>query len=378
MLPMLLFLHGCGQKAAAVPDSYSDWFYNRSDTMLVYKASSMGGSSVRLLDYESMEDVSLCNKPNCTHKTTDCIVNRLGDNVPVFGNGKAYYFINDPILVKDNDEGKRVYQLGTTLYSFDMTTNMEEKLCHVDGGLTAGYTGWLLHDNKIYFVENEYSKNYDENGNATGSYTNVGGVMRLCAVDLSDMSVTDYGRLSDIDAIKKYYPQAPYSGEAKLDGIFDGKLWISISFVADLSREVPEMGGYVISFDLSDNSFHGAPDDLADLDHARVRYLSADYMAVMGVQKVNVYKTGESEPITIQDDIFNLYSILSVFDDKLFCEGKVFDLNTLAVTEPDALKDKKVLAKYGDSYIYSYFDDEDHMDHYGKMSAAEIFGGDTP
>ena len=376
ILPLLIT--GCGNQAAAVPDSYSDWFYNRSDTMLVYKASSMAGSSVRLLDYESMEDVSLCNKPNCTHKTTDCIVNRLGDNVPVFGDGKAYYFINDPILVKDNDEGKRVYQLGTTLYSFDMTTNMEEKLCHVDGGLTSSDDGWLLHDNKIYFVANEYSKNYDENGNATGSYSNVGGIMRLCAVDLADMKVTDFGQLSDISTLKKYYPQAPYSGGAKLDGIFDNKLWLSISFIADLSTEIPEFGGYVISFDLSDNSFHGIPVDFANLDHARVRFLSADYMAVMGRQKVNVYKKGADEPITINDDIFSLYSNLSVFDDKLFCEGKVFDLNTLSVTEPDALKDTNVLAKYGDCYIYSYFDFDDHLDHYGKNSAAEIIGGDTP
>ena len=52
ILPLLIT--GCGNQVAAAPDSYSDWFYNRSDTMLVYKASSMGGSSVRLLDYESI------------------------------------------------------------------------------------------------------------------------------------------------------------------------------------------------------------------------------------------------------------------------------------------------------------------------------------
>lgn len=68
---------------------------------------------------------------------------------------------------------------------------------------------------------------------------------------------------------------------------------------------------------------------------------------------------------------------LPVFDDWLFGEGKVFDLNTLAVTEPDALKDANVLAQYGDSYICSYFDHDEQIDIYKKISAAEIFGDDA-
>lgn len=370
----VLLLQGCGSQAPAAPDSVSDWFYNCSENMLVHKVGSPAGSSIRILDYGTMQDVSLCSKPNCTHKTTDCIVNRLGDNVPVFGDGKAYYFINDPILVKEDDEGKRVYQMGTTLYSYDMTTNMEEKLCHVNGGLTAGYTGWLLHDNKIYFVENEYSKNYDENGNATGIYSNVGGVMRLCAVDLSDMSVTDYGQLYDISTLIKYYPEAAYSAECYMYGVFDDKIYFTVSCRESLDRETMDIRflNYVTYFDLKTQTYCGEPANFSNIEHGRIRWLSKDYLAIASEHQVSVTEKGKTDLIVIKNDLFNEFSNISVFDDKLFCDGKVFDLNTLAVTEPDVLKEKNVLAKYGDSYIIS---NENDPEQYEKISAEKLLDG---
>ena len=370
----VLLLQGCGMQAPAAPDSVSDWFYNRSENMLVHKVGSPAGSSIRILDYGTMQDVTLCSKPNCTHKTADCILHRLGDNVPVFGDGKAYFFIDDPILVRENDDGRRVYQMGTTLYAFDMKTNMEEKLCHIDGGVTGSNTGWLLHDGRIYFVLNEYAKNYDENGNATGVYSNVGGVMRLCAVDLSDMQVTDSGPLYDILTLTKYFPDAPYSAECCLYGVFDDKIWFTVSCREAFDEKTSDIRfvNYVTYFDLKTQTYCGEPADFSNFGRGRIRWLSADYLAVAGEHQVMVSKAGQSEPIPVQDDAFNVFSTLSVFDDKLFCEGKVFDLHTLAVTEPDALDGKTVLAKYGDSYIVS---NENDPEQYEKIPAETLLDG---
>lgn len=373
ILPLLIT--GCGNQAAATPDSFSDWFYNRSDTMLVYKVSSMTGSTIKLLDYESMEDVSLCSKPNCTHKETDCIVNRLGDSVPVFGDGKAYYFINDPILVKENDEGRRVYQMGTTLYSFDMTTNMEEKLCHVDGGLTSSSNGWLLHDGCIYFVSNEYSKNYDENGNATGSYSNVGGTMRLCSVDLSDLKITDYGQLYDIGTLTKYYPDAPYSAECYMYGIFDDKIYFTVSCRESFDRETMDIRfiNYVTYFDLKTQTYCGEPVDFSRIERGRIRWLSNEYLAIASEHQITVYKTGQPEPVILNDDIFNEFSSLSVFDDYVFCEGKAFNLKSKKGRELAALDGKEVITKYDDSFIIS---NTGKPEEHETISAAELFDGE--
>ena len=204
--------------------------------------------------------------------------------------------------------------------------------------------------------------------------------MHLCAINLSDMKMIDYGQLYDVSTLKKYYPDAPYSAECYMYGIFDDKIYFTVSCRESIDKESMDIRlvNYVTYFDLKTQTYCGEPADFSSFEHGRIRWLSKDYLAITSEHQVSVKEKGKTDSIVIKNDLFNEFSNISVFDDKLFCEGKVFDLNTLAVTDLDALKDKKVLAKYGDSYIYSYFDDEDHMDHYGKMSAAEIFGGDTP
>ena len=89
-----------------------------------------------------------------------------------------------------------------------------------------------------------------------------------------------------------------------------------------------------------------------------------------------MYKKGQKQPFILEDACFNLDSFPSVFDDKLFCGEKVFDLNTKAVKELAALKNdqqpdfpKAVVAKYGDSYIIS---DLGMQSNFEKISAEQL------
>lgn len=150
-----VLLCGCGTKAPAAPDSFASMYFNTTDTMLCYK--SLNGKT-HILDYESMEDSLLCNKPNCTHNGNDCIVARLGGNIPIFSDTYAYYFIDDSPSIEEGEDGKPFLKLGTTLCRFDLTANAEEKLLHIDG-VSASFNdyGWLLHDGAVWFIGNHYS-----------------------------------------------------------------------------------------------------------------------------------------------------------------------------------------------------------------------------
>lgn len=356
-------MQGCGAQTVTTDDSFSNFIYNTSDTVHIYKAPVASGTAM-LLDYESMETASLCNKPNCNHVKADCIVYRLGGrNIPVFSDEKAYYFIDDPEKIVENDDGKRVLKLGSTLYCYDMSTNLEEKICHVDGGSVTSAYGWLLHNGSIYFVSNEYSRQYDENGGVT-TYATVGGNMRLFSIRLSDGEVTDYGKLHDVNKLMKYYPDAPYSAETYMKGLFDDKIYFTVSVRESFDYEtyLVTNKNYVTYYDLNDNTYHGEPEDYANIDSGAVTFLSKDYLAVTKDHQVSVYKSGSEQPTVFEDENFNEDQFMSVLDDTLFCWGKAFDLNTREVRILDEMELKTVIARYDDSYIISRMSKQSDFD----------------
>lgn len=369
-LPMLLFVQSCAKQSPSSPDSYSDGLYLCGEGMAVYAAPN---ENVAVLDYETMEHVPLCRRPNCSHRDPDCLMQRIGGNVPVFDGDKAYYFVNDPIQFVEAENGKNDLKLGSALYVYDMAANIETKLCHIDGGAVESFDGLLIHDGKLYFILNEYSRVYDENGFIIGSGSS-GGNMRLCAVNLSDAAVTDYGRLYDVDALTECYPGAPYSAGCDLCGIFENKLWFTVSCREELEMEgdtLPKFVFFVTSFNLDTESYEGEPKDYANISRGRVRFASEEYLAIASEQQVSVYRAGDSKPVVLTHDSFNEFQVLSVFDNTLFCAyGNAFDLNTKACTSLPDRADTTVIASFEDSYIVADLNRQGKID---KITKADYF-----
>jgi len=320
-------------------------YYNTTDSAHFYRTYSGG---VDVLDYESMTTSSLCNKPNCKHSSTDCIVQRLNGNVPMLSETKAYYFIDDEPSIEEGEDGKPFLKLGSTLYCFDFAANIEEKLFYIDGVSVANSCyGWLLHEGSIYFIGNHYRKIYDENGILT-QCTGTGGEMKLYSVNLETQEMQNFGDLYNPTELAKYYPATLNSGEVYMEGVFDNKIYFNVAFVADASHTF-----YVTSFDLKTKTYSGEPENYNAIFFEAVAFASNDYLAISSNQKATVYRKGESEPIVFRDDTFNDYSQLSVFDDVIYFNGKAYMLKTGEVRTVDRLTDKQVVAKYGDSYIVS-------------------------
>ena len=208
-----LLLSGCSSNAPAFSfsgDAYSDGYSSiYQDTVFHLDENGL----VKRLDYNSMQDVPLCNKPNCRHTADDCILKRLNGKVPVFAGSKAYYFVDEePGLVQDDEENTEL-KLGSSLFCYDFEKGKEAKLFSLpDVSVSKNCYGLLLHDQTLYFVTNSLSRYYDENGIMFG-YGGTGGEMHLYAYDLSEGKAADICRLYDVDQIKDYYPDVTNSGE---------------------------------------------------------------------------------------------------------------------------------------------------------------------
>ena len=376
-------MQGCSKNrfttSNLMSDSFSNFFFNRGESTFTYKNKS---KKVSILDYETLNSALLCNVPNCNHQKEYCILQRLDRNIPVFDTEEAYYFIDDlPTIIDSDDENKNQdLQLGTTLYSYNLSSNQEKKLFHINGDSSSSQHGWLLHDGKLYYVSNELSRNYDENGRIL-SYSNVGGNMRLKSIQLNNGEITDYGNLYDIGALSFYYPGARYSASAIIKGIYNNRIYFDVFFVEAVSdnENPPITRRYVSYYDLATNSYYSKPQDYEKIDFGSAVFVSKDYLVIANEHQISVYNPEEKQPIVFSDDIFSDYldpsvQNMSVFDNWAFCNGKAFNIKTKEILFLKNMENKAVISQYKDNYIISDFGLQEGFE---KIPATQLLGGIT-
>ena len=306
-----------------------------------------------MLDFDTMNCALLCNTPNCKHDRNDCIAFRTRDFVPIFSEKSMYYLVDDAADIVSNEDGMPELNLGTTLYRYDFAAGKETPITHIDGCMvTASRGGLLLDSDTLYLVGNLYSRYYDENDLMT-AYGNAGGERRLYSVHLPDATVTDLGMLYDVNKLAAYYPEALYSGEVVMRGVWDRKLYFNVAFAEKTAGDDFCYHEYVTYYDLTDGTYHGTPDDYTNIDFASVRYVSDDYLVICRDGSASVYKTGSDQPVILEDPCLNPDAFLSAFEGTLYCGSKAFDLQSKAVRTIDFPAGKSVVTKYGDSYIIS-------------------------
>ena len=357
VLPLLL-LSGCAKKESMnqVKDenfssptdsevSYSDGFRNLTNTSMYYWGQT---GKVSVMDFETMNSSILCDKPNCSHTTSECLANQIGPDLPVFGNGSIYYFIDDVPKYGPTDEHIVDLTLGTSLFEYDFSKHRSQQIAHIDHvGVNGNCQGVLYYNNRIWFVGNWYGRVYDENGSLISS-GNSGGRYELLSVDLNSKEVVSYGDLYDVDAIAEYYPGVTSSGDIALKGLFDNKLWFEVSFVDDGKFHYRS---YVTCYDLEKQAYLGTPTDYSAIDFKAVSFLSKEYLVLSKDHEMSVYKEGSTEPIVVTDDSFSEAQKVSVFDDILFANERVFDLNTGECRMLPSKANSYVIAEYKDNYL---------------------------
>ena len=226
---VLVFCTGCGKKENSVKNQnendhlYVCYWYN------VYDDGYILSSDPKMyIDFETMEKTVFCTKPNCTHRSGDCVEKIVGETPIVYGD-YIYFFYSNKGDVRETPDGREFF-MESKLKRLSMETSEVEDVVFFDDCVPEdGYEGYAIIDNTLYFCGHDPEPVEDEYGFM--SYGSAGGTFYICGIDLDTGKYTNYGSIYEDD---KQYEAASHSSTAKIMGYYDSRLFIMYSFIKDM------------------------------------------------------------------------------------------------------------------------------------------------
>ena len=224
----LMLFTGCGKKENSVKNQnendhlYVCYWYN------VYDDGYILNSDPKMyIDFETMEKTVFCTKPNCTHRSGDCVEKIVGDTPVMYGD-YIYFFYSNNGSVRETPDGREFF-MESKLKRLSIETSEVEDVVFFDDCLPEnGYEGRFIIDNTLYFCAYDPEPVPDEYGNFF--FGNGGGTHYICSIDLDTGKYTNYGGIYDGD---KQYEAAANSSSAKIKGYYDSRIIIEYSFMKE-------------------------------------------------------------------------------------------------------------------------------------------------
>ena len=252
-------------------------FYKTSDMVYEDGLIWFDGSknTVSWLDFETMESVVLCSKPNCTHNNSECIARRVGD-CPVIYNGYIYFMESDENVIETPD-GRKL-ELDSRLNRISLENSELEEVCSFNDCSVRNGNGCVLAGSTLYFCGDDMDPVQDEYGNLWTSTS--GGIHSLCSVDLETGKYTNYGSIYDGD---KQFEAASNSSGASIVGFGDSKLDVMYSFMKEFVQfegsDIDERDVFTImNFEFDLNTHELRQSELPPPSYARGdAYLCSNY-----------------------------------------------------------------------------------------------------
>ena len=353
-----LTVFSCGKKTEMQQKDSSEAFNNWYEVCMSDSAIYRQGNVPYVIDFETMNNSVICNIPNCSHSTNDCLITALkkSDQLPVIYNGAAYFFENkNGYFEKD---GKNALNLSFKLRKYSFNNCEFSDVAEVKDFNTNVDDGCYLIGENYYFTTNIGNPKYDKLGNVTSS-SNVGGGNLFC-INLKDGKVTDYGEIFDYNALKAEYPAAENSLSMYLMGKINEKLYIGINYMQDeptpemmQNGEIPLFYGKTYTFDLNTHKITKLDDEFSKctMNGYHSYFQSGDNKKLM-LQNIS---TGE---ITQGPDILS-WNAITIFDEKVWHDdAKCFDIKTSKEEKVSSYNYGRVIAEYKDSYIFKGEDDK--------------------
>lgn len=201
---------------------YADTIVNTYGTGRIY-----GNKPARYIDYDTMKTTVLCAKPNCTHTTNECAGVMIGD-CPIIYNDYIYYFKYSH-KIEETGKGERELKIESKLCRISTATSEEEELVTFTDCEPCDYNGWMIYNDKVFFLANNLNPKEDGYGNI--ELCDAGGIHFLCSIDLKTKEYKNYGSIYDGD---KQYEAASYTSGAQMNGMYQGKIYLNYAFAKDL------------------------------------------------------------------------------------------------------------------------------------------------
>lgn len=299
------------------------------------------------VDYETMESTVLCSRPNCTHTTSECVGNNVGD-CPMLYNGYLYYFSWSD-KVKELGNGKREYLINSKLNRASLDNSEIETVAEFTDCAPREYDGYLLIDDVIYFTGDNMNPSEDGHGNITTS--NQGGIHYFCSIDLKTGKYTNYGSIYDGD---KQYDEASHSSSAQIRGYYNSKIIINYEYYpipVDPSK-LHEMDEFEFRSNFVHITFEFNPvtKEMKESDLPTASYVDENIYVYADIKTNKSYVITPDK--TYEFDCDTYYSA-SVINNKLFNQNEQewYDLNDMLRHGMGEYGGYKVVSYYKDSYI---------------------------
>ena len=117
--------------------------YNVYENGLLYTVPNASGTQACFLDYETMNGVPLCNKPNCTHSDSSCVSNLCAGSfmVPVIYHDYVYWFASNYEIVDSQDGKSQTADMHTKCMRARLDTGLTETFAEIDGVMYSASVG---------------------------------------------------------------------------------------------------------------------------------------------------------------------------------------------------------------------------------------------
>ncbi len=186
-----------------------------------------GNMRLHFFDFDTMQSVLLCSKPNCTHTNgSECSAFGMS-NHPILYGDKLYFF-----NVETNFNGDEVTDT-TTIYKAEPDGTNRVKVCDIEGLALLNYTRMLIVDDKAYFSMDKTG--WNEDMTASSGYNEVW----FCSFDFST------GTFKRIEMVHEGWCSGTW-----IFGLFNGKAIFSYAYSEEkvpFTLDVSEIEKYFIN-----------------------------------------------------------------------------------------------------------------------------------
>lgn len=345
-LALAAALTGCSDKNKSKKDEAAGPTFYQINQCYYQNGVVFGDEPAMFLDFDSMEKAPLCAVPNCTHTTSSCLSQVVG-NAPIFYNDYVYYFTSNNGEIIETPDGRELF-IESRLMKASLNSSETEIVCEFnDCAPTQGFPGYVLYGNELYFTADDLNPEEGIDGKGPGAWGNSGGYHFICSVNLDTGEYTNYGSIYDGD---KEYDGADYSSGANISGVYNNTMYIAYNFVKD--NEALQNGEDLddIYTDLCfEFDFETKTWTESELPYSR--YMNNDTYTYYSNEEKQLHVIHENGELVVDSE----YTItqMSEFNRKLFMpyEGKWYDLSDGSEHSMGEYTEYDVVGYHDDCYI---------------------------
>ncbi len=209
---------------------------NYGDGKIIGSSHKLSENYLKYLKYQDMSTAPFCSKPNCTHKTDDCLAKAVG-NCPILTKNGVFFF-SDKYGVEEKKDGKREFEIDSKLCRASLDSSEIETVAEFTDCVPREYDGCMVIDGVLWFTGDDMNPITNEYGAIISS--NVGGTHYLCSIDLKTGEYTNYGSVYNGENYDK-------SSHASIVGYYNSNLLINYEYAASPDYEDPSAPWFGLS-----------------------------------------------------------------------------------------------------------------------------------